>query len=131
MEQSYLKFLEFGINLLKKSGKYELESFLILFINILNGDNYLLIKNIFELFEIERLITQKAHSSLLQYQDKLDNLYKNQSYVFDKIEVILQNNIYDKNLEYYLTFNKILYYIYLLHIYFRSLSIFRRNIKKS
>ena len=131
MEQSYLKFLEFGINLLKKSGKYELESFLILFINILNGDNYLLIKNIFELFEIERLITQKAYSSLLQYQDKLDNLYKNQSYVFDKIEVILQNNIYDKNLEYYLTFNKILYYIYLLHIYFRSLSIFRRNIKKS
>ena len=119
MEQSYLKFLEFGINLLKKSGKYELESFLILFINILNGDNYLLIKNIFELFEIERLITQKAHSSLLQYQDKLDNLYKNQSYVFDKIEVILQNNIYDKNLEYYLIkfYTIYIYYIYTLGLY--------------
>ena len=119
-EPTYLKFLEFGINLVKQNDKFELESFLILYINILNGDNYSLIKNIFELFEIENLFKQKADSSLLQYQDKLDNLYKNQCYVFDKVEVIIQNNIYDeKNFEYYLIkfYTIYIYYIYTLGLY--------------
>jgi hypothetical protein len=115
----YISFMEFGISLLKKCNNYELESFLILYINIINGDNNLLIKEIFEIFDISKIIKQKADTSLLQYQDKLDNLYKNQFYVIEKINSIIQINIYDKSFEYYLIqfYTIYIYYIYNLGLY--------------
>jgi len=118
-DEIYLQFIEFGINLLKKSDKYELEFFLILYISIINGENYILIKDIFYLFEIERIINKKADTSLLQYQNKLDTLYKNQNDVINKIEIIIQKNIYDKSFEYYLIkfYTIYIYYIYNLGLY--------------
>ena len=115
----YLTFIAFGLNLLKKSEKFELESFLILYTNILNGDNIIFIKEIFEIFEIKNIVKQKAETSLLQYQDKLENLYKNQFYIMNKIENIIQTNIYDKNFEYYLIkfYTIYIYYIYILGQY--------------
>ena len=118
-EEIYMQFIEFGINLLKNSDKYELEFFLILYLSIINGENYTLIKDIFDLFEIEKIINKKADTSLLQYQNKLDTLYKNQNDIINKIEIIIQKNIYDKNFEYYLIkfYTIYIYYIYNLGLY--------------
>ena len=118
-EEIYITFFKFGINLLKINNNYELESFLILYINIINADNIILIKEIFDLFEIKNIINQKADTSLLQYQDKLDNLYKNQLYVVEKINIIIKMNIYDKSYEYYLIkfYTIYIYYIYNLGLY--------------
>ena len=118
-EEIYIQFIEFGMNLLKKCDKYELEFFLILYISIINGENYILIKDIFYLFEIEKIINKKADTSLLQYQNKLDTLYKNQNDVINKIEIIIQKNIYDKSFEYYLIkfYTIYIYYIYNLGLY--------------
>ena len=115
----YYTFNEFGLNLLKKSDKYELESFLILYINILNGENYILIKEIFDIFELERIIKEKADTNLLKYQDKLDNLYKNQYNIIEIINIIIQDNIYDKSFEYYLIkfYTIYIYYLYILGLY--------------
>ena len=119
IEKTYLNFIEFGLNKLNECDKYELEFYLILYINILNGDNYAYIKQIFDLFDIEKILKSKADTSLLQYQDKLDTLYKNQKLVLKKIEKILQNNIYDKTLEYYLIkfFTIYIYFLYNLGLY--------------
>ena len=118
-EDIYITFIKLGINLLKINNNYELESFLILYINIINADNIILIKEIFDLFEIKNIINQKADTSLLQYQDKLDNLYKNQFYVVEKINNIIKMNIYDKDYEYYLIkfYTIYIYYIYNLGLY--------------
>ena len=118
-EEIYITFIKFGINLLKINNNYELESFLILYINIINTDNIILIKEIFDLFEIKNLIKQKAYTSLLQYQDKLDNLYKNQFYVVERINNLINLNIYEKNFEYYLIkfYTIYIYYIYNLGLY--------------
>ena len=118
-DKIYLNFIEFGLNKLDESEKYELELYLILYINILNGNNYLYIKKIFDIFEIEKISKTKVDTSLLKYQDKLDNLYKNQIYLVDKLEKITQNNIYDKNLEYYLIKFYTIYidFLYILGLY--------------
>ena len=118
-DKIYLNFIEFGLNKLEESEKYELELYLILYINILNGNNYLYIKKIFDIFEIEKISKTKVDTSLLKYQDKLDNLYKNQIYLVEKLEKITQNNIYDKNLEYYLIkfYTIYIYFLYILGLY--------------
>ena len=118
-DKIYLNFIEFGLNKLDESEKYELELYLILYINILNGNNYLYIKKIFDIFEIEKISKTKVDTSLLKYQDKLDNLYKNQIYLVEKLEKITQNNIYDKNLEYYLIKFYTIYidFLYILGLY--------------
>ena len=118
-DKIYLNFIEFGLNKLDESEKYELELYLILYINILNGNNYLYIKKIFDIFEIEKISKTKVDTSLLKYQDKLDNLYKNQIYLVEKLEKITQNNIYDKNLEYYLIkfYTIYIYFLYILGLY--------------
>ena len=118
-DEIYITFIKFGINLLKINNNYEFESFLILYLNIINTDNIILIKEIFDLFEIKNIIKQKADTSLLQYQNKLDNLYKNQFYVVEKIKNIINMNIYDKSFEYYLIkfYTIYIYYIYNLGLY--------------
>ena len=118
-EEIFITFLKLGINLLKTNINYELESFLILYINIINSNNNILIKEIFDLFEIKNIIKKKADTSLLQYQDKLDNLYKNQFYVVEKINSIIKLNIYNKSFEYYLIkfYTIYIYYIYNLGLY--------------
>ena len=118
-DEIYITFIKFLINLLQINNNYEFESFLILYLNIINTDNIILIKEIFDLFEIKNIIKQKADTSLLQYQNKLDNLYKNQFYVVEKIKNIINMNIYDKSFEYYLIkfYTIYIYYIYNLGLY--------------
>ena len=115
-ENIFSDFIDYSMNLFKQQEKYEFEFFLILYINIINRKNYFLINQIFDLFELNKIIDQKDNSSLLKYHDKLSNYYKFQIYVIEKINHIIKQNISNNKLEFYLIkFYTI--YIYFLHIF--------------
>ena len=85
----YENFLKFGINLLKSNEqKYELIIFYKLYVDILNGNNIILMKDIFALFNLEKLKKPLNSNTLAPYQEKMELLYNQQNQVFEKIKRI-------------------------------------------
>ena len=88
IDPCYEYFLKFSVNLLKENPKYELSLFYKLYVDILNGNNLTLIKDIFGLFNLEKLIRPINSNTLSVYQEKLELLYHQQNQIFEKIKRI-------------------------------------------
>ena len=108
--QTYKQLLKFGINLLKNMISYELILFLMLYTDILNGDTLSLIKEIFDIFSLKKIIKPTNKNSLSVYLEKMDLLYNEQNKIFEKIQRIPMNN-----------FNSYLIKYYTIHIYLYSI----------
>ena len=114
-EEIYLEFLNYAMDLFEKMDNYQLEFFILLYTNIINRKNYSLIKKIFDLFDINKIIQLNDNLDLPSYELKLGIFYKYQNYTIDKINYIIKNKLTDNSFEYYLIkFYTI--YIYYLHI---------------
>ena len=66
----------------------ELVLYLMLYVNILNGNDLRLIKGIFDIFQLEKLTRPLKPSDLSIYHEKLDILYKEQVQIFEKIKKV-------------------------------------------
>ena len=107
-DKVFLDFIEYGANLFEFEQTYNFELFLFLYINIINGENNKLIKELLDLFNINNIIKQNNRKNLVKYQNKLDNIYHNNTDIIQKII-----NIFDKTiLDFYLI------KFYLIEIYF-------------
>lgn len=109
-EPCYEHFLKFGINLIKENQKYDLIIFYKLYVDILNGNNLTLIKDIFGLFNLEKLIKPLNSNTLSVYQEKLELLYNQQNQIFEKIKRIPIIN-----------FNSYLIKFYTIYIYLHAI----------
>jgi hypothetical protein len=111
----FYDFIDYGLNLYNKCSQNKLELYLLLYINIINGNYDLLIEKIFELFEINERNINYNYIYLSKYKNELDNFYRNQNNIIEKFLFCINNNIFTKNLEFYLKrFYTI--YIYVLHL---------------
>ena len=104
----FLDFIEYGANLFEFEQTYNFELFLFLYINIINGENNKLIKELLDLFNINNIIKQNNSNNLLKYQNKLENIYHNNTDIIQKLI-----NIFDKTI-----FDFYLIKFYLIYIYF-------------
>ena len=110
----YYEFINYGFNLYDTCTQNKFELFIILYIDILNGDNYSLIEKIFGLFYIENKY-EKNLDYLFIYLDSLENIYKRQNEIFEKFIFYISNKSLTYNLEFYLKkFYTI--YIYILNL---------------
>lgn len=87
-EQTFLELQRFGLNSLNKMDKYEMNLFYILYIDILNGGDKYLIKDIFGIFDLKKMIKPVNQQSLYIYFEKMEAIYKNQIQIFDIIKTI-------------------------------------------
>ena len=86
----YYEFINYGFNLYDACTQNKFELFIILYIDILNGDNYSLIEKIFGLFYIENKY-EKNLDYLFIYLDSLENIYKRQNEIFEKFIFYISN----------------------------------------
>ena len=111
----YYDFINYGFYLYNTCSQNKLELFILLYINILNGDNYLLIETIFECFPIENKINDKKKVCLSIDINKLEKIYKRQDIIFNQLILYESNKILTHDLEFYLKkFYTI--YIYILNL---------------
>lgn len=87
-EQTFLELQRFGLNSLNKMNNYEMILFYILYIDILNGGDKNLIKDIFAIFDLKKMIKPVNQQSLYIYFEKMEAIYKNQIQIFDIIKTI-------------------------------------------
>ena len=87
-DPTYVEYIKYGYSLIIKMQSIELALFLMLYIDILNGNDLVLIKGIFDLFKIEKLIRPLKPSILSQSHEKLQLLYNDQVNIFEKIKKI-------------------------------------------
>ena len=85
-DPTFQELLKFGVILLKSMEKYELILFLMLYVDILNINNLQLIKEIFEIFNFEKIIKPLNSNALSEYQEKMELLYNDQKTIFEKIK---------------------------------------------
>ena len=110
-DSSFTELIKFGFNLLKNMDSYELILFLILYIDILNGDNVQLIKEIFEMFNLTKIKKPLNTNSLSSYIEKMEILYNDQNQILEKVKKIPLSN-----------FNSYLIKFYTIHIYLYSIT---------
>ena len=100
-EPTFLELQRFGLNLLNKTDKYEMILFYILYIDILNGGNRDLIKDIFNKFDLKKMIKPLNQKSLSVYFEKMEVIYKNQIMIFDIIKTIPNCNFNSYLIKFY------------------------------
>ena len=111
----YYEFMNYGFYLYNTCSENKLELFILLYTNILKGDNFLLIEKIFELFSIENNNNENDFKCLLIYINDLEIIYKRQNEIFDKFILYISNKILNYNLEFYLK------KFYTIYVYILSL----------
>ena len=120
----YYDFMNYGFDLYNACTQNKLEFFILLYINILKGDIYLLIEKIFKLFSIENNKNNENNFKyLLAYINDLEIIYKRQNKIFDKFVFYISNKILNYNLEFYLK------KFYTIYIYILSLLEDNNNIE--
>ena len=107
-DATFIELLKFCVNQLKKLASIELNLYYLIYINILNCPNSQLIKEILDLFIINKLKKPLNSKILDPYIEKMEILYNEQHKVFKKLLTIPKGNI---NINTYL--NK----FYTVHIY--------------
>lgn len=85
---TYIELLKFGVNLLKTMQTYELSLFYMIYIDILKNNNIELIKDIFNIFDMKKIIKPLDSNVLAIYQEKLELVYNEQTQIFEKIKKI-------------------------------------------
>ena len=110
----FYDFIDYGLNLYNKCSQNKLELYLLLYINIINGNYNFLIEKIFDLFEINETNINYNYVHLSKYKNELDNFYRNQNNIIENFLFCINNNIFTKNLEFYL---KRFYTIYIYILY--------------
>ena len=116
----FLELLKYGVQLYMKNQENEFEFYLILFANILNSNDQDLIKQILNIFDIEKIKKQSPDSIPMRFQENFDNFYEDQTKLLAKL--MLQKNksnqtdnetIYREALDYMIIFYTV--YIYYLN----------------
>lgn len=97
-DPTYIELVRYGFKLISNMQSIELVLFLMIYIDIIKGDDLQLIKGIFDIFNLEKLIRPLKSSDLACYQERLDIIYNEQIQIFEKIK-----KIPNYNLEVYLT----------------------------
>ena len=110
-DPTYIELVKYGFNLLTSMKSIELVLFLMLYIDILNGNDLQLIKGIFDIFKLDKLVRPLKSSVLAAYQEKLDMIYNDQIQIFEKMK-----HIPNFNLEIYL----IKFYTIYLNVFFTT-----------
>ena len=87
-DATYEEFLKFGINTLKIMPSYDLVLFFMMYIDILSGKNTFLIKEIFEIFNFDKIEKPINKNDLIPYTEKLELLYNEQNRIFDNVKKI-------------------------------------------
>ena len=82
---TYIELTKFGYNLLLKNKSIDMVLFLMIYCDILNGNDFSLIKGIFEIFSLDKLVRPLKSNDLLMYHEKLQILYNDQIPIFEKI----------------------------------------------
>ena len=109
-DPSYIQLIKYGINLIKSMKSYDLVLFLMLYKDILNGDDIQLIKEIFDIFSIEKIIKPLNPIILNTYHEKFELLYSDQVKISEKIRRIPLVNFISYMIKFY-TIHIYLYYI--------------------
>ena len=97
----YVQLMRFGINLIKNMNSYEFILFLMLYIDILKGNDLQLIKEIFDIFKIEKIIKPLKSNDLNKYYEKFELLYNEQVQISEKIKRIPLANFFSYLIKFY------------------------------
>lgn len=98
---AFIELSKFGFNLISQMANYELNLFLMLYTNILNGNKLDLIAGIFDIFHLGKIIKALDINSLSIYQEKLEILYNEQNKVFEKVKRIPNSNFRSYLIKFY------------------------------
>ena len=113
----FYDFNNYALFLYNKLSQNKFELYILLYINIINGNNHLLIQKIFNLFLVnEDEDKNNNYIYLAEYKKDLDDIYRNQNILIDKILFYINNNTFTKNLEFYLKRFYTIYVYYLSHL---------------
>ena len=85
---TYFEFLKFCIGLFKNMETIELNLYYMIYINILNGPNTQLLKEIIDLFNMNKLVKPLKSDVLAPYLEKIEILFDEQNKVIEKIKKI-------------------------------------------
>jgi hypothetical protein len=85
-DPAFIELTRYGYKLIAQMKSIELVLYLMIYVNILNGNDLKLIKGIFDIFQLEKLIRPLNSKDLAIYHEKLDILYKEQVQIFEKIK---------------------------------------------
>ena len=83
---AYMELMQYGVNLLQNMGSYELQFYLMLYINIVNSHHLKLIQKIFDCFDLKKLIKPLDLTCLSPFEEKFEILYSEQTVFFDKVK---------------------------------------------
>ena len=120
----FYDFNNYALFLYNKLSQNKFELYILLYINIINGNNHLLIQKIFNLFLVnEDEDKNNNYIYLAEYKKDLDDIYRNQNILIDKILFYINNNTFTKNLEFYLK------RFYTIYVYSLSLLKEKENIE--
>ena len=98
---TYIELMKYGIKLLKQMDSYEMVLYLMLYTNIVNSHNLELIQNIFEIFDLNKIIKPLDLNCLLPYEEKLEILYSEQNTFFDKVKKIEKGHFREYLINFY------------------------------
>ena len=84
----YTELIKYGVNLLKINSyfQYDFELFILVYINTFHNESGNLIPEVLDLFDLDKSKVNEE-SSLLDYIEELDNIYKNQYYHLEKMNL--------------------------------------------
>ena len=85
-DPTFIELIRYGYNLIVQMKSIELVLYLMIYVNILNGNDLKLIKGIFDIFQLEKLTRPLKPNDLAIYHEKLDILYNEQVQIFEKIK---------------------------------------------
>ena len=83
---AYMELMQYGVNLLQNMGSYELQFYLMLYINIVNSHHLKLIQKIFDCFDLKKIIKPLDLTCLSPFEEKFEILYSEQTVFFDKVK---------------------------------------------
>jgi hypothetical protein len=108
---TFIEFLKFCVSQLKNMETIELNLYYMIYINILNASNAQLIKEILDLFNMNKLKKPLKSNVLTPFYEKIEILYSEQKKIVEKIKKIPSIN-----------FNSYLYKFYTINLYIYSIS---------
>ena len=100
-DATYEEFLKFGVNTLKIMPSYDLVLFLMLYVDILKGKNIFLIKEIFENFNLGKIIKPANRNDIVSYTEKFELLYNEQNRIVENIKKIPLCNLLSYLIKFY------------------------------
>ena len=100
-DATYEEFLKFGVNTLKIMPSYDLVLFLMLYVDILKGKNIFLIKEIFEIFNLGKIIKPHNRNDIVSYTENFELLYNDQNRIVGNIQKIPLCNLLSYLIKFY------------------------------